>query len=191
MAYRVFVVEVQDLREHVKAGNTYFFVCVRKASELGDGIPKRPHEAIGDAELIQRLDLCPERVFRRKGTARKQMNKVCRKLRCQGHEVNPWEPVYSLYVIELKKPQSHKADLPPVYVGQTSIEVELRYSQHLAGGKLASRRVTGKAVGLRMDLVPEVKLSSRSSAIAAETRLGKSLQKKGYKVYGPQGLDEN
>ena len=187
--HRVFVVEVQNFPEQVEADDTYFFVCVRTASELGDGLPKRPHEAIGDAVLIPRLDLCPERVFRRRDTAKKQMKKVSRRLRQQGKEVNPWEPVYSLYVIELEKPKSHKSDLPPVYVGQTSIEVEQRYSQHIAGGRLASRKVTGKAVGLRMDLVPKVKLTSRSSAIAAETRLGNRLQRKGYKVYGPQGLD--
>lgn len=118
------------------------------------------------------------------------MKRVCNRLRHRGHDVNPWEPVYSLYVIELKKPRGHKGKLPPLYVGQTAIPVEKRYAQHLAGGRLASRRVTGKAVRLCPELVPAGKIYNRKSSEAAETRLGRDLQKKGYKVYGPQGLDK-
>ncbi|MDB4708530.1 hypothetical protein OAF57_11140, partial [Akkermansiaceae bacterium] len=83
-----------------------------------------------------------------------------------------------------------RSEKPLVYVGETSIEVEQRYAQHLAGGRLASSKVTGRAVGLRPDLVPPAKLFNRKASVAAETHLGKRLIKEGYEVVGPQGLEE-
>lgn len=180
--------EVPKLRDQAKPDATCFYVCVRVASNLGDGIPKRPKKEVEAYTLVPRLNLCPEKVFKRRSAAAKEMKKVCNRLRHAGYVVNPWEPAYSLYVIELKKPKGHKGDLPPLYVGQTSIAVEDRYAQHLAGGKLASKKVTGKAVKLRPDLVPAGKQYNQKASVAAETRLGRKLQKDGYVVVGPQNL---
>ena len=119
--------------------------------------------------VVPRLDLCLEQVFRYKKQAVKQMKKLCNRLRNAGYEVNPWEPVYSLYVIELKRKEGDRNEQPLVYVGETSIEVEQRYAQHLAGGLLASPKVTGRAVCLRPDLVPSAKFSNRKASMAAET----------------------
>ena len=190
MWHRVFVTEVKTQEDpHCERGS-FLYVCRRATKELGDGIPKRLHKEMEGLQVVPRLDLCLEQVFRYKKQAVKQMKKLCNRLRNQGYEVNPWEPVYSLYVIELKRPKGHQGKLPPIYVGQTSIPVEDRYAQHVAGGRLASGKVTGNAVKLRPDLVPEVQLFSRKNAESAETLLGKGLQDKGYKVYGPQNLED-
>lgn len=190
MPHRVFVTEVKVPGLNGKKADSFLYVCRRQTKDLGDGIPNRPHEEVADLQLTPRLDLCLEATFAYKKAATKQMKKLCNQLRHAGHVVNPWEPVYSLYVIELNKPRGHKGDLPPLYVGQTSIAVEDRYAQHLAGGRLASQKVTGKAVKLRPDLVPSGKQYNQKASIAAETHLGKKLQKKGYKVVGPQGLEK-
>ena len=182
MGYRVFVLKVSECEE------TFYYVCSRVGNDLGDGIPKNLHEEVEGRELTPQLDRCPDRVFRRRGSAKKAVRKICNKLRHQGFVVNPWEPVYSLYVIELKRKEGDRNEQPLVYVGETSIEVEQRYAQHLAGGRLASSKVTGRAVGLRPDLVPSANLSNRKASIAAETHLGKKLMEEGYEVVGPQGL---
>lgn len=190
MPHRVFVTEVKTPEDPQWRGGSCLYICRRAVKELGNGIPKRLHKEIEGLQLVPRLDLCLEQVFHYKKQAVRQMKKLCNRLRNQGYEVNPWEPVYSLYVIELKRPEGHQGELPPIYVGQTSIPVEDRLAQHVAGGRLASGKVTGKAVKLRPDLVPEVQLFSRKNAESAETRLGKSLQDQGYKVYGPQNLED-
>ena len=103
------------------------------------------------------------------------MRKIGNKLRHEGFVVNPWEPVYSLYVIELKREEADRREKPLVYVGETSIEVEQRYAQHLAGGLLASPKVTGRAICLRPALVPPAKIYNRKASIAAATIWVKSL----------------
>ena len=188
MPHRVFVTEVETPEDPQLGRGSFLYVCRRATKELGNGIPKRLHKEIEGLPIVPRLDLCLEQVFQYKKQAVKQMKRLCNRLRNQGHEVNPWEPVYSLYVIELRRPQGHQGKLPPIYVGQTSIPVEDRFAQHVAGGRLASGKVTGNAVKLRPDLVPDVQLFSRKNAESAETRLGQRLQAKGYKVYGPQNL---
>lgn len=182
MGYRVFVLEVSEYEE------TVYYVCARKGNDLGDGIPNNLHEEVEGRELSPQLELCPDRVFSRRASAKNAVRTICNKLRHQGLVVNPWEPVYSLYVIELKRKEGDRGQKPLVYVGETSIEVEQRYAQHLAGGLLASPKVTGRAVGLRPDLVPPAKHFNRKASVAAETHLGKRLLEKGYEVLGPQGL---
>ncbi|MDC0318662.1 hypothetical protein OAL50_03265 [Akkermansiaceae bacterium] len=184
MGYRVFVLKVSECEE------TFYYVCSRRGNNLGDGIPDNLHEKVEGCELSPQLDLFPDRLFSRRTSAKKAVRKICNKLRNQGFVVNPWEPVYSLYVIELKRKEGDRSKKPLVYVGETSIEVEQRYAQHLSGGRLASSKVTGRAVGLRPDLVPPAKLFNRKASVAAETHLGKRLIKEGYEVVGPQGLGQ-
>jgi len=182
VGYRVFVLKVSELEE------TFYYVCSRAGRDLGNGIPKNLHEQVEGSKLTPQLDRCPDRVFRRRASAKKTVRKICNKLRHEGFVVNPWEPVYSIYVIELKRKEGGRSRKPLLYVGETSIEVEQRYAQHLAGGRLASSKVTGRAVGLRPDLIPPAKLFNRKASIAAETHLGKKLMAEGYEVVGPQGL---
>ena len=184
MGYRVFVLEVSE------CGETFYYVCNRRGNDLGDGIPSNLHEEVESCELSPQIGLCPDRVFSRRASAKKAVRKICNKLRHQGFVVNPWEPVYSLYVIELKRKEGDRSRKPLVYVGETSIKVEQRYAQHLAGGRLASSKVTGRAIRLRPDLVPPANLSNRKASVAAETHLGKKLMEEGYEVLGPQGLKD-
>jgi hypothetical protein len=89
VGYRVFVLKVSKLEE------TFYYVCSRAGNNLGDGIPKNLHEEVEGRGLTPQLDRCPDRVFRRRGSAKKAVRKICNKLRHQGFVVNPWEPVYS------------------------------------------------------------------------------------------------
>lgn len=108
----------------------------------------------------------------------------------QGYTVNGDKRVWSLYVIGLKRDQRSDDGNPAVYVGQTSKSIEERFKQHLLGGleNKASRVVTRRGDRILHDLIPRSKYFTQSDAQAAETRLGKRLEARGYRVYGPQDM---
>ena len=149
------------------------------------------------SEPVARFDLAPSTTFHTRKRAKRRRLQTLKRLTRMGHtvygEAYGQRTQYSLYVIELAPAQSHTEDaLPPLYVGQTSKPIEERFQEHVDGGWTASRRVTGRAIRLRTDLIPNTNLYYfREDAERAETQLGIELQQLGHRVYGPQNMPDN
>ncbi len=75
------------------------------------------------------------------------------------------------------------AGKPCVYVGMSSLSPEERAAQHLEGTKNVSRLAHTYGLGLRMDLVGDVKRVRRNWALQDEKRLARSLRSRGYGVW--------
>ena len=100
-----------------------------------------------------------------------------------------------VYVIELnpavlkdkkfvaKNPEMKEGKLC-IYVGSTSIDPEVRFTQHLTGYK-SCKYVKKFGERLRLDLVPKYKVAFKNSveAQAAEVRLAVRMRKRGWGVW--------
>lgn len=143
-----------------------------------------------DEEQCVLDDLSPGTIFQTSASAKERKRTTVHKLMRQGYTVNGNRNVWSLYVIELR-PDAQSLDLrPAVYVGQTSKSIDARFQEHLAGGweNRSSRVVAKRGIRLIPELIPRQKYYTQGDAEAAETRLGKRLEAKGYRVYGPQNM---
>ncbi len=101
--------------------------------------------------------------------------------------------VYSLYVIEISDDRGPRLNpkYPNVYVGQTALTPEARFSQHRAGYK-ASRHLwkggkgKGKWLGrwLKRRLYGRYNpIETRAEAVRLEAWLAEHLRRKGYTVF--------
>lgn len=92
---------------------------------------------------------------------------------------------YSIYIIELartclRQPSAYA----PLYVGQTAHAPEHRFSQHMAGGKLAAGKAHKFGLRLRYDLMKGIgPFSSRTEAERAEKAVAEALKSRGHRVF--------
>ena len=99
-----------------------------------------------------------------------------------------------MYVVELDEGARRRASKnetgtgPCVYVGETGLTPEARFSRHKAGGMLAASIVRRYWVRLRPDLVDRGPFLTRASGAKAEKALGDKLRRRGYVVFGGTGL---
>lgn len=94
---------------------------------------------------------------------------------------------YVVYAIELDDPR-HPGHVPQVYVGSTAKQPEQRFAQHKAGGRLANSKAHRYGTRLRPDLTRRLgPYATRAAAEAAETRLRRRLEQRGWVVYGGTG----
>jgi hypothetical protein len=95
--------------------------------------------------------------------------------------------VYVVYAIELDDP-TYPGHAPRVYVGSTAKRPEERFAQHKAGGRLANSMAYRFGTRLRPDLTKRLgPYATRDAAEAAETRLRRRLERRGWVVYGGSG----
>ena len=195
MPHRIIVIEA--------AGNVFatgeprpcLYAGIQTAASFDETIPTEILPTwLQDSEPVPRFDFMPTTTFQTRKRAKAKLQKIRKRLTRMRYAVQGQQfadpTTYSLYVIELAPgPEHEEGTLPPLYVGQTCKSIEERFREHLDGGRTASRKVTGRAVGLRTDLIPDRRFFYvREDAEKAETRLGVSLQKRGHRVYGPQNM---
>lgn len=92
---------------------------------------------------------------------------------------------YAVYVIELSRDCVREpCALAPLYVGQTAHTPEHRFTQHTAGGRLASGKAHRYGVRLRHDLMKGIgPFRTRQEAEAAERALAAALERRGHRVF--------
>lgn len=139
-----------------------------------------------------RQDLSPTGWYTDSKVRGSAKSEFCKDLARQGYCVNPSpDSKFCIYVVKLKKTAWLKDSRQPLYVGESSYEPVERISQHLAGVRSA-RKVRHHFDSRWEELEPAgLILHSYYDAIAEETQWGMTLLKKGYKVFGPQGLAKN
>ena len=94
---------------------------------------------------------------------------------------------YSVYAIELADPRGADRE-PQVYVGSTAHSPAVRFAKHKAGGWTSCDRVRRYGTRLRPDLSRGLgPYRTRAAAEAAETRLRRRLERRGWKVFGGTG----
>ena len=95
--------------------------------------------------------------------------------------------LYVVYAIELDD-RRYPGRAPQVYVGSTAKRPEERFAQHKAGGRLANSMASRYGTRLRPDLTKRLgPYPTRDAAEAAETRLRRRLERRGWVVYGGTG----
>lgn len=120
--------------------------------------------------------------------AKRVRQRLITELEKQQYVVNPTpNRPHHVYVFELDSAKYPSVTGTVVYVGETSLTVEERLENHLAGKK-SSAHVERAFVRRREDLEVDEVYPSRVHATVAETALGRALQARGFVVAGPQGL---
>lgn len=102
-----------------------------------------------------------------------------------GFTVNP-DPAktYRLYVVRLDGSEAGFPGEECLYVGQTFLPIEARFEQHVSGVKAAKKAKAFRQ--LDDTLTPRnVEYYSSWDAKVEEYKLGESLRKKGFRVFGP------
>ncbi|MDA0677464.1 MAG: hypothetical protein O2788_05600 [Chloroflexi bacterium] len=131
--------------------------------------------------------------------ARKAVTRLRDELQAKGYTVNGNTTVWRLYVIELRPRGSATGDTiqPYVYVGQTSIPLEVRARQHRLGPAFSpgydkySRICHKHYKQLRLELLPRwarQTFYSRCYALRAEGKLRLHFESEGYRVEGGNDL---
>ena len=195
MPHRIIVIEATGRVLATGEPRPCLYTGIQTATSFDETIPTEILPTwLQDSGPVPRFDFMPTTTFQTRKRAKARLQKIRKRLTRMGYAVQGQqfaEPTtYSLYVIELTPgPEHEEGALPPLYVGQTSKSIEERFREHLDGGRTASRRITGRAVGLRRDLILDTKVFYlREEAERAETRLGVKLKQRGHRVYGPQNM---
>lgn len=188
---RVAVFELRDVAERRNADKPNLLVAIIKAEWDDDfAVYKKQQksEIYGRYVLKCRPELTEKILFPSENKAKTYKNELVLKLVKEGFTVNPIpDQNMSIYVLELDPTACPEPDKIFLYVGMTSLPVEERIRNHLAGEK-SSKWVQNHYVKRRPELEPASTYSSAWDAVAEETIWGKKLQQDGFYVVGPQGL---
>lgn len=195
--WQVFVVELDDEagprrradRPNVFIGITSIDPVERLEQILRSG---KRHPIVRDHAVRLRPDLYRTFPAGSQNDARRQKRKLTERLMRRGFTVGGDVRVWRVYVIELDDAIGPRTNpkLPWVYVGETSIDVEERFKQHMSGarnrkGKLYSNLVKQHGLRLRPDLYESLPvLYCPSDSKQAERRLFDALLEQGYSVRG-------
>lgn len=186
--YMVAVAELDDMTPRIEAGKPNLYVARFAKPSHGDVLralkrrkPYRPHILrVWDGFEPVQVESLDE--------AKRVRQQLITELEKQQYVVNPTpDRPHSVYVFELDSAKYPSVTGTVVYVGETSLTVEERLANHLAG-KRSSAHVERAFVRRRQDLELNELYPSRVHATVAETALGKALQARGFVVAGPQGL---
>lgn len=188
----IVVLELEDVvpRRHLSKPNLYVGRTVSPPEKQFEAELKRKgHKWYSDAIVRLRPDLAPKRQFTNRDSSTRALEKVTQKLSQAGYTVNRDTRVWSVYVIELDSNAISNPGRGFVYVGQTSLSPEERFTQHVRGirnkkGPLYSRVAHRHGVRLRPDLAPRRKFFEEKSAKEAEKRRREILEKRGFVVRG-------
>lgn len=101
----------------------------------------------------------------------------------------PAEPVHCVYVIQLEPGGGAAGDKRRhVYVGETALTPEERFSKHMSGGRTASPVVQRRGRRLLPELTRDIgPFSTRIEALKAEAAVAARLRADGFVVHGGQG----
>ena len=187
--YMVAVAELEDMTPRVEASKPILYVARFAKPSHGDLLRALKRRKQYRAHVLHvwagfepvQVDSLDE--------AKRVRQRLITELEKQHFVVNPTpDRPHSVYVFELDSAKYPSATGTVVYVGETSLTVEERLANHLAG-KNSSAHVERAYVRRRDDLELNELYPSRVHATVAETALGKALQARGFVVAGPQGLE--
>jgi hypothetical protein len=195
--YSLLVVELSDEfgpRRHPDKPNLRVDVVIGDPDTRFDQmkLSGRRHSTVRELGIRVRGDLTPKVRASTVKTARAAKTELIRDLNRQGYTVNGYTMAWHVYVIELKDSVGPRKNpqLPWVYVGQTSRDVEFRYRQHAEGARNSRGRLYNNAAKkhhlcLRPDLYEnEPTLFTADDAKHAERELADRLRRAGYSVKG-------
>lgn len=186
--YRLMVVELDDVapRNESAKPNLAVIKTVRDLEErfalLKEGTqgPKWLHGHVKDL----RKDLASETVFSTNERAEEAKKELIEKLLRQGYIVNRSVRHRRVYVIELDQSHLKKRVKGYLYVGETSKHPEIRFKEHLEGGRLSANVVKKHGLKLREDLAPKGFYLSVAESEKAEAECRLCLEARGYKCEG-------
>jgi predicted GIY-YIG superfamily endonuclease len=139
-------------------------------------MPRDPAAEGGNAEVTEKAGA--ERSGAKKASAKKTSAK---KAGTKKKARRPPAPHHSVYVVYLRNPLGDgKAGY---YVGMTGLTPEQRLANHLAGVK-AARVVRKHGVRLVPSLYEHLNPMTYEDAVRMEVELAKSLDRRGFKVFG-------
>lgn len=196
--HRLFVVELDDAvgpRRRPDRPNLHVGTTVRDPAEHYSRIKQgsKRHRLLREHGVRLRQDLVSHYPPTTAADIARQKRKIINKLMRRAYAVNGDRRVWNLYVIELDDGVGPRADpaMPWVYVGQTSIDVQERFRQHVDGVRSAkghplySKWAHRHGVDLRPDLYEdESPCYTLEDALTGERLLGARLERLGYSVKG-------
>jgi len=141
---------------------------------------------------VQKLreDLTPKSAFPDRESAKEALKLLRDKLNEDGYTVNRNTRVWQVYVLELDSSEVKNPGEGHVYVGETSLPIEIRLQQHRGdllskkGKSLSARAIKVPIIGLSPKLAPQQLFYSKSQATRAEAELAQNLRDKNYIVSG-------
>lgn len=95
---------------------------------------------------------------------------------------------YHVYVVELDDAAAPTSTGKCVYVGETNLTPQARFEKHKAGHK-AARKVRDFGIRLLPQLTQGIgPFATREESLAAERALCEDLRRRGFTVFGGQGM---
>lgn len=187
--YIVAVAELDDMTPRVESSKPNLYVARFVKPAHGDVLRALKRRKPNRAHILRVWDGFEPMQVESLDEAKRVRRQLIKELEQQHYVVNPTpDRPHSVYVFELNPAKYPSATGTVVYVGETSLTVEERLANHLAGKK-SSAHVERAFVQRRRDLELDERYPSRVHATVAETALGKALQARGFVVAGPQGLE--
>jgi hypothetical protein len=189
----VIVVELDDVvpRRHPDLPNLFVASTDLPLEERFESLPRsKRHAWIRDHIVALRSDLSVEPTEMSREAAQSLGKGILKDLRRQGFTVNRDTYIWSVYVVELDPEAATDPGRGVLYVGETSLTPERRFTQHMnqertkKGGRLHSSVVAEYGKRLRMDLAPTERFFDRDSAKRAEAAWAAHLRSLGYVVEG-------
>ncbi len=190
--YWIMVLELSDVtpRRHPSRPNLYVGRTLTPPDKQLEVEQRRKKSRWYSHAIVRsRPDLTPNRKYSTLESSAKACQKVIARLTREGYTVNQSTKVWTVYVVELDKTAISDSGKGFVYVGETSLDPEIRFKQHKEGarnkrGPLYSRVVNKHGIRLRPDLAPRRKFYDQASAKRAERNHFELLKSKGYSVRG-------
>lgn len=194
--YWLLVVELSDeagIRRAPDKPIVEVIVTVEHPEERYRRLREDPEDRVGRFGVARRPDLEPSEPLPGLNAAREARRSLKRRLRHEGYTVGDDQQLWHVYVIRLAdEADPHRnADMPVVYVGQTSLTPEERFRQHKedARSKRGHRLASNPVLLHGIELMPELydsrnPLNSRESSEEAERTLAEDLRAQGYTVLG-------
>ena len=191
--YWIVAVELDDVveRRNPWRPNLYLEVTRTPPVTRFDQI-KRSKRKTWYLGCVQKLrdDLMPKSAFPDRESATVALKLLRDELNEDGYTVNRNTRVWQVYVLEIDSTEVKNPGEGYMYIGETSLPLEIRLQQHRGGllskkGKsLSAPSIKVPIIGLCSHLAPQQVYYSKSQAVRAEAELARDLRNKGYLVRG-------
>lgn len=188
------VVELDDVvpRRDPSKPNLYVAKTLVPPSKRAKALEVSRRKTWYQGHIIKfRRDLTPVHQFADAESAADGYQKLRDKLLADGFTVNRNERTWRVYVLDLDQSKLKDPGEGFLYVGQTAVDIETRFEQHLGelskkSGKSLSAPSLKKQVilGINWKLTPEITYFTEEQSKIAEAQLADELRNQGFKVLG-------
>ena len=191
--YRIFAAELEGQFPRRTPDFPVLYVALsrKKASSHANAVESILEGSGQYAKLLgrPRPDLVSKEIYSDRGDGNAEVTRIRAELSRRGYSINPrFDNRHRLYVVKLDETILNRPGERCVYVGTTSLPINVRFEQHRSG--IRSARVAKAFREIDTKLTPLDKVFfSRWDAVAEETLLGQQLISRGFAVWGPQGLE--